>query len=70
MASDIGTAEVVLSTTLMLIGTANWKLSYPDWLEKIEAEDDEYWQSKWFEWKDLVKAMNSFDAHTLAKIVS
>lgn len=70
MATDVGTAEVVLKTTQTLIGSAAWKLNYPMWLEKIGAEDDDYWQEKWSEWIALSKYIDRFDAHTLARIVS
>jgi hypothetical protein len=65
----MGTAEVALIAVQTLIASAGWKLDYPAWLERIGAEDDDYWKDKWFEWKQLVLDIDKFDAHTLAKIV-
>jgi hypothetical protein len=70
MATDQQTAEIVISTVWKLIGTAEWKLSYADWLDKLDAPDDDYWRDKWAEWKTLAMAVNRFDATTMAKIVS
>jgi hypothetical protein len=70
MATDMQTAEVVLSTVALLIGTAHWKLNYYQWLEKVGGDDNDYWQDKWREWDALATAFNKFDAHTLAQIVS
>jgi hypothetical protein len=70
MASDQQTAEVVLRTTFTLISSAHWKLNYYDWLQKIGAEDDDYWKDKWQDWLVLVNAVNGFDPHTLSLIVS
>ena len=69
MATDLGTTEVVLQAAINMIGGAHWSLNYMQWLDKLDAPDDEYWQDKWQEWQILAKAVNYFDAGTLARIV-
>ena len=64
----VETTERIIRATQTLINTAQWNLNYVDWLAKIDAVDDDYWRDKWHEFQELSRALDYFDAHTLARI--
>ena len=71
MATDVQSSEVVLQAAMNLIGKAQWNLNYLQFLERMDAPDDEYWDAKWRAFQQLNQLFGgSWDAHTLAKLVS
>ena len=62
--------EKTINLVKLAIGTAEWKLGLYEFLDAVESPDDEYWRDKFLEFKELAKAFNNFDAHTLTKIVN
>lgn len=62
--------EKTINLVKLAIGTAEWKLGLYEFLDAVESPDDSYWREKFLEFKELAKALNNFDAHTLTKIVN
>jgi len=54
---------------LEAIGSAEWRLNLYQFCEKLEVEQDDYWQDKFLEFKELARFAGRFDAHTLCKII-
>lgn len=61
--------RVMLDAVLTAIGSAQWKMSYRDFLARLDARDDTYWQEKWRDFQKLATYASAFDADTLLKLI-
>jgi hypothetical protein len=61
--------ERMVELVVRAISTTRWKMSYAQWIVKIGARDDSYWENKWREFDALNDAINKFDTSTLYRII-
>ena len=61
--------ETIVAAFLNMIGSASWRMNLDQFLQAMDAPDDEYWRDKFVEFRTAAEAVNRFDSNTLARII-
>lgn len=66
---EMNPTETIVQACQNMIGSANWRMNLDQFLEALDAPDDDYWRTKFLQFKDLAESFGNFDCGTLSKII-